>query len=67
MELLTERNDSFLTFLTDIGVQTCRDLHNLWPTGAAMVEEFEAKYGKHSADEAFWHGDGVHLGWPQSS
>ena len=53
MELLTERNDAFLTFLTDIGVQTCRDLHNLWPTGAAMVEEFEAKYGKHSADEAF--------------
>ena len=53
MELLTERNDAFLTFLTNIGVQTCRDLHNLWPSGAAMVEEFEAKYGKHSADEAF--------------
>ena len=53
MELLTERNDAFLTFLTDIGVQTCRDLRNLWPTGAAMVEEFEAKHGKHSADEAF--------------
>eukprot|EP00434_Breviolum_minutum_P039847 symbB.v1.2.035390.t1/scaffold4753.1/size44016/3 len=53
MELLSERNDAFLAFLTELGVQTCRDLHNLWPTGSAMVEEFESKHGKHSADEAF--------------
>ena len=53
MELLAERSDVFLGFLTELGIQTCRDLHNLWPTGAAMVEEFEAKHGKHSAEEAF--------------
>lgn len=53
LELLTERPDRFLDWLTSLGVQTCRDLHMLWPSGSNMVTEFEEKHGGQPSDEAF--------------
>lgn len=53
LELIAERPIKFLDWLTSVGVQTCRDLHLLWPSGASMVTEFEEAHGGQPSDEAF--------------
>eukprot|EP00435_Cladocopium_sp_Y103_P034785 s1516_g9.t1 len=52
-ELATERPAQLMQLLEAQGAQTCRDVRTLWSTGGALVEEYEASYGKLSAADAF--------------
>ena len=53
LTLLADRPSYFREFLQKVGAQTCWDIRNLWPNGAAMVQELEQTRGRLSADEAF--------------
>ena len=52
-ELLVDRPINLLNHLVDLGVQTCEDVHSLWPTGGALLEELEGRHGSVSAEEGF--------------
>ena len=53
LELIADRPEQFMDWLTSLGIQTCRDLNMMWSSGAAMVTEFEDKFGGQLSDEAF--------------
>ena len=53
LTLLADRPPYFREFLQKVGAQTCWDVRNLWPNGAAMVQELEQTRGRLNADEAF--------------
>ena len=52
-ELLADKPEAFVKFLSDLGVQTCQDVRTVWRNGQLLVEEFETDHGRLPADQAF--------------
>ena len=52
-ELLVDRPIVLLNHLVDLGVQTCEDVHHLWPTGGDLLDELERRHGGLAAEEGF--------------
>ena len=48
-----EKSVTFHGFLHQLGVETSSDLRCMWPSGQAMVEEFEQEVGRLEAEDAF--------------
>lgn len=51
-DLLADCPQDVGLWLENLGVQTCADVHHMWPSGSAMVEEYEAGE-RMDADQAF--------------
>ena len=52
-ELLADKPEAFVKFLSDLGVQACQDVRTVWRNGQLLVEEFETDHGRLPADQAF--------------
>ena len=52
-ELLVDRPIVLLNHLVDLGVQTCEDVHHLWPTGGDLLAELERRHDGLAAEEGF--------------
>ena len=57
-----DKSVTFHGFLHQLGVETSSDLRCMWPSGQAMVEEFEQEVGRLDG-RCFRSGVGVHPGF----
>ena len=53
MDLIVDKSVTFHGFLHQVGIETSADLCSVWPSGQAMVTEYEKEAGQLAAEEAF--------------